>query len=486
MVDVRTMAEGPLDPTPTSWGLERTASSGGEIGEGRSGVRRPAREARTPSLSTIPQAARELPVLGEVDVLVCGGGPAGFAAAVSAARQGAETLLLEQHGCLGGMATVGLVIPHFDCWLNDGINAEWIGRMRARNAWGARYWRISYDPEQAKGVCEEMVLESGADLLYHALADGAIVEGDALMGATLATKSGRAAVLARTVVDATGDGDLAARAGAPFVKGREEDGVAQACTLMFRLGGVDWVQIGARELAKRVAEAAQESGAPYRLAFQQPWLLPTPQPGVVIAQLTHMRGVDGTDMRQVTRAEIDGRRQAQAFVTFVREHVPALRDAYLIDTATALGVRETRHILGEYVLAADDVRAGQKFDDGIATASFPIDIHSSDDTSQIGEHLSGVYDIPYRSLVPRQVDGLLTAGRCISGDHVAHASYRVKGPCMAMGQAAGVAAAICSARGVTPRALDPADVRVALREQGVRLDATERPDPGLSNEVKGG
>ena len=468
---------------PTQAGLIRTASNGGCEGEGRSGVIVPDAGAGHPSVVSIREVERSLPVLGEVDVLVCGGGPAGTGAAIAAARTGARTLLVEQYGYLGGMSTVGLVVPHFDCFLNRGLNLEMIDLLRERGAWGADFWKISFDPEQYKMVSEDMVLDSGSDLLYHAFAVAALVEDGRVRGAVIETKSGRFAVLAGTVVDCTGDGDVAARAGVAFEKGRPGDGVLQPMTMMFRMGGVDWVQTDGTQMFELVQKAIVRTGHPFRLPFERPWAIHLPNPGEVAVQLTHVRGVDATDVRDLTRAEIEARRQTRAVAEFLCRYVPEFQGAYLIETAAQVGIRETRRIVGAYVLTLEDLKAGRKFDDGVATASFGVDIHDPVGKSQIGGPLTGVYDIPYRCLIPRDVEQLLVAGRCISGTHEAHASYRVKGPCLAMGQAAGTAAALSVRHATSPRQLDAGVLRRELERQGVELGATERPDPDWSTDL---
>ena len=245
---------------PAQARLIETASNGGCEGEGRSGVLTPQDKIPSPSIRTISEAEHALPVLGEVDVLVCGGGPAGTAAAIAAARTGANTLLVEQYGYLGGMSTAGLVTPHFDPFLNKGLNQELIQRLTTRKAWGAPFWRISFDPEQFKMVSEDMVLESGSDLLYHTFAVAAILEGDRMRGAVIETKSGRFAVLAKVVIDCTGDGDIAARAGAPFEKGRPEDNLLQPMTMMFRMGGLTVGTDRRHTTFRRVQKAIEETG----------------------------------------------------------------------------------------------------------------------------------------------------------------------------------------------------------------------------------
>ena len=470
-------------PGPVQSRLIETASNGGQKGEGRSGVMIATQDPHRNDIRTLIEAEHTLTVLDEVDVLICGGGPAGTAAAISAARTGAKTLLVEYYGYLGGMSTAGLVTPHFDPFLNNGINQELMDRLKKRNAWGAPFWRISFDPEQFKMVSEDMVLESGSDLLYHTLAVAAIVEDNHLCGVVIEIKSGRFALLAKVVIDCTGDGDIATRAGAPYEKGRPGDNLLQPMTMMFRMGGLEWVQTDGTQLYQMVQKAIADTGHHFRLAFERPWAIHLPNPGEVAIQLVHVRGVDGTDAHDLTVAEIEGRRQTRTVVEFLIQHVSEFRNAYLIETAAQVGVRETRRILGDYILTLDDVRIGRKFDDGIATVSFGVDIHDPVGKSQIGGGITRVYDIPYRCLLPRKIDGLLTAGRCISGTHSAHASYRVKGPCMAMGQAAGTAAALSVQHNVAPRDLDTGSLRRELNHQGVVLDATERPNPAWSTDL---
>lgn len=468
---------------PVQVRLETTASNGGLEGEGRSGVIRSKGEPVTSRIQSIVEVSHTLPVLGEVDVLVCGGGPAGTAAAIAAARSGVKTLLIEQYGYLGGMSTAGLVTPHFDPFLNKGINQELMDRLEIHNAWGAPFWKISFDPEQFKMVSEDLVLESGSDLLYHTLAVASILEGNRMRGVVVETKSGRFALLAKVVIDCTGDGDIAARAGAPFNKGRPGDLLLQPMTMMFRMGGVKWVQTEGTQLYTLIQKALQETGHHFRLAFERPWAIHLPNRNEVAVQLVHVRGVDATDARDLTCAEIEGRRQTRAVVNFLIHNVPEFHNAYLIETAAQVGIRETRRITGDYILTLDDVRAGRKFDDGIATVSFGVDIHDPVGKGQIGGGLTGVYDIPYRCLVPLEIEGLLVAGRCISGTHEAHASYRVKGPCLAMGQAAGTAAAVSCKHKLQPRLLNVDILRKELIQQGVVLDTTERPDPAWSTNL---
>lgn len=458
---------------PTSAGLQWTPANGGNSGDPTRGVI--SRPGSGSGLGLVSEH-REIPILDRVDVLVCGGGPAGTAAAIGAARHGARTLLLERYGFLGGMATAGLVVPHWDPRQNAGVNLEFIAELEKRGAWGADLYRNSFDPEIWKHVSDQLVLDAGADVLYHTLIVGALRDGDRVDGVVVETKSGRFAILSDVVVDATGDADVAAHAGAEYRVGRDEDGLMQPMTTMFRLGGVDWVQHRGEELFELVNAAVHETGSDFRLAYEWPWAIHMPNAGEVGMMLTHIYQVDGTDVRDLTRAEIEARRQAAATADFLRENVAEFASSYLIDTAPQVGIRETRRVVGDYTLTTDDVVNGRAFSDVITTVSFAMDIHHPDDggttalrVGASGAGQRGVYDIPYRSLVVKGLEQLLVAGRCISGSHEAHASYRVKGPCMAIGQAAGVAAAIASEDLMTVRSIDVDRLQGALRAQGVVL-----------------
>ncbi len=477
MLEVRTFDSGRLSSGTTQDGLVRTASSGGTTSAGGSGVL--PTPAWSPTMGSVTMAASELSILDSVDVLICGGGPAGTGAAISAARGGARTLLLERNGYLGGMATAGLVVPHYNPFHNKGLNAEIIERLDEADAWGADFWKISFDPETWRHVTDDLVLDSGSDILFHTQVVATLVEGNAVRGVVIENKSGRFAVLAKVTVDATGDGDVAARAGARFALGREQDGALQPMTTMFRMGGVDWVQTTNDGLARLVEDAIAASGSGFRLAYEFPWAIHLPNPREVVLMLVHVRGVDGTDARALSRSEVDGRRQARAAASFLRDNVPEFAESYLIETGSQIGVRETRRIIGDYVLTSEDVQAGRSFEDGIATVSFPIDIHDPVATGQVASASAyhaprGAYDIPYRALLPLGFEQLLVAGRCISGTYEAHASYRVKGPCVAMGQAAGLAAAMSVRDGVSPRELSALRLRDELQSHGVKVWASDR------------
>lgn len=435
------------------------------------------------------------------DVIVAGGGVAGVAAAVSASRLGARTLLIERYGFLGGLGTAGLVNP-FMSSMAEGFYREICDRMDAMGGLLGR----AFDPEAMKFCAQEMVLEAGADLLLHSWIDGVVVEDGVITGVDVRTKSGQRRFTAQVVIDATGDADVAAMSGVPYELGNPEHGLTQAMTLMFTIGGVDARKsliyakdnpdqmrfpkpsseaavdkmlesvIGIAGFYREV-EAARTNGE-FPLEQDLVFFLTLPAPGQVIVNTTHISGKDGTRSEDLTDAEIEGRRQAIALMAFFRKYVPGFESAYLVQTATQIGVRETRRIIGEYVFTAEDVEAGRKFPDVVMRSAYPIDVHSSKGKGYAKDEKAsrpGVppkddwYEVPYRSLVPLKVDNLLVAGRCISATHEGQGAVRIMPNCMSLGQAAGTAAALCVREGVTPRALDTSLLREHLLEQGARI-----------------
>lgn len=446
---------------------------------------------------TIPYH-RNVPIIDRAEVLVVGGGPAGIAAAIASARQGARTLLVEQYGFLGGMATAALVGPFMTSYdiegqepIIEGIYKEIVDRMvdlgqaidpagvKGFSAYGGyhRYGHehvTPFDPEALKFVAQEIALGAGVALRYHTTFLDSLVEEGKIQGVLCASKSGLEAFLSTVVIDTTGDGDVAARAGAPYEKGRPADGRLQPVSLFFRVGNVDDAAVQDYIDAYpddpgfvRLLELAREREG-FTHTKGHLTLFRTPRPGEWWCNVSRVHGVDGTDPAQLTRAEIEGRRQVLYLVDFFQRYVPGFDRCYLLDTGTQVGVRETRRIIGEYVLTADDVFAARRFSDAIARVSFPIDIH---DVSGGGGFFEGpregpYYTIPYRCLVPLQVENLLVAGRPISATHEAHGSLRVMPPCFATGQAAGTAAALALETDRSPRQIDVALLRSSLLQQG--------------------
>ena len=431
--------------------------------------------------TTIYEPARETPVAAEADVLVAGGGPAGFAAAVCAARAGAVTILIEQSGAVGGVATSGLM-SHWTGQTRGGFYEEILDRsLAARRDPEPRdpSTRHVINPEALKLVLLQMLREAGVQLRLYTFAAGPILEGGVVRGIFTESKSGREAWVARVTIDATGDGDIAAAAGVPFRMGREDDGRMQPMTIMFKVGGVDTARaIFPEGFESYVHVPAGEIQALGRQHLPHPaghvLLYRTTLPGVVTCNMTNVIGVDGTRAEDLTRAEFACREQIPQIVDFLRRFAPGYEQCHLLTAAAMVGVRETRHFSAQYALTEEDIMAARVFPDWIATrAHFNFDIHNVKGAG-LDEH--GVqakfsqpkgYTIPYRCLLPQGVENLLLAGRDIAGTHKAHSNYRVMPICANIGQGAGIAAALAAKRGIPPRQVPAADIQAVLLAQGV-------------------
>jgi hypothetical protein len=405
------------------------------------------------------------PVIAKPEVLVVGGGLAGVAAAVTAARMGCDTLLVERSGSLGGMSTIGLVPPAFRPDLSEGIVAEFLARTEALG--GKNEMR---NPEIMKVALLDMIRESGARLLLYSMAVDAIVSDNVIRGVLVEGKSGPQAILGRIVVDCTGDGDVAAWAGAPFEIGRGRDEETQTQTLVFLLGNVNVPKLSdAREQLPEYVKQARANGE-FNARFAggaaiAPVVLG--EHGVVNVNSINIPEVSGLRTEDLTYSQVEAMKEALALASFYRKYVPGCENCYLLSTAEFMGVRESRRIVGEYVLSGEEVLSGATFRDGIARGFYPVDIHSADGTGDAsGARPALPYEIPYRCLVPKKIENLLVAGRCISTDHVAHGSVREMGTTMPLGEAAGCAAALCIAKGRTPRKLPGDQVRRALADLG--------------------
>ncbi|WP_218103799.1 FAD-dependent oxidoreductase [Paenibacillus hemerocallicola] len=450
--------------------------------------------------------SRKTAIAAEADVLVVGGGPAGIGAAIAAARKGARTVLVERYGFLGGNATASLVGPFMTSFSDDGqtqlikgVFDELVRRMerldgavhpeKVRNLTAYAGYRkhghdhvTPFDPEVMKLVAMEMMEEAGVRLFLHTFLVDAIREGDRVAGVLIASKSGLQAIRANVVVDCSADGDVAYRAGVPMKTGRASDGLTQPMTLFFRMANIDDDAVDAyraehpeegERLFAGIIDRKRESGE-WTVARDKVAMYKTPQDGVWRFNITRIQQLDGTSVEDLTRAELDGRRQVFQLVRFFRDCLPGFERAILIDTAAQVGVRETRRITGEYELTLDDLIAPTAFPDVIALCGYPVDIHSP--TGAGGGctdefPTANAYEIPYRSLVPVGLDNLLVAGRCISATHEALSAVRVMPPCFAMGQAAGVAAALCAERGTAPRRVDVNELQSELLKQNAYLGA---------------
>ena len=423
------------------------------------------------------------------DVVVAGGGPAGVCAAVSAARMGAKTALVERFGCLGGNLTLGHVSPILGT-VCPGTMADEIRDMLRENHRDAPRTvspRIGpeecIDHEEAKIALAKLCADAGVALLLCAPVIDAKMDGRRVTGLVIDTPKGQRTILAKVVVDATGDGRGAAAAGAEVKIGRESDGCIQPSTLEFVVEGVDesraitsWgttdpvkLESGEeyRELCKRMSAAGV---LPKDVTIVR--LHRTFYPGERSVNATQMNGIDPLDPVDIGRAEIDLRKQVGQCVAFLRSHVQGFENCRIKSSAGTLGVRESRRVMGDALVVDDDLAEGRHYPDAVVhDVWFLIDIHNPKGGGQAEgySHPAEPYDIRYGAFLPKGVEGLLTAGRCISGTHRAHASYRVMTPCMAMGEAAGVAAALAAKGDTMPRKVAAEDIRAVLRERGVRL-----------------
>lgn len=400
----------------------------------------------------ITREACEVPVRNRAEVLVVGGGPAGFGAAVSAARAGAKVTLVEQGGLLGGMWTLGLLSPFFDNRHHEGLNRELREKLAARGAWGG-LWDMSFDQCEMAMLLDEYVTSLGIDVLLHTMGTEPVMEKNLLKGIFIQNKSGAQAILADIVIDCTGDGDIAARAGAPFRIGRENDGVFQPMTMMFKIGGLrpDYSRDDLRSWYDVLTERMAEEQILAEIPYDNPALITLPRRGEALIQWTHVKRCLGTDAEQLTAATFEGRRQVRKALECFKLVRDRLGDVYLLDLPSMIGVRETRRITGEYVIGDEDVRSGTAQPDAVCRVRFGVDIHEPDQPKQTCWKHPG-FDIPLRSLVPLKVENLMTAGRCISGSFAAHAAYRVTGDCLKMGEAAGAAAVAAIRAGRSIRA----------------------------------
>ena len=428
----------------------------------------------------VTEPARDVKVAARADVVVVGGGPAGMSAALAAARNGASTLIIERYNHLGGLASGGMVLVLDDMWdahLHEisvrGVCMELIERLSARglaqfprqDEWGAQaaslgrwtrwgafdfhtqhqphpiVFAAAFDPDGWKRVALEMVARAGVGLRLHSWFSHALVQDGRMKGVVCDTKEGRQAILADVVIDASGDLDVAASAGAPHIGG------AYMLTTVFRLGNVDtdsaerFEREQPREFAVIDKEVKRLIGGSWAH-----WWLKTPLPGVVWCNCPHMTGLDGLKVEDLTQAEVRGRAHIHAAVDHARAHMPGFERAVVIDIAPQTGVRQTRMLDGEYVVTKEDLVGRVRFPDAVARGRD--------------------YTTPYRSLLPRQIDNLLVAGRHYSATSTAQKMSREIPPCMAMGEAAGVAAALALDAGVTVRQVDVAALQRKLRAQG--------------------
>ena len=405
------------------------------------------------------------------DVLVLGSGPAGFAAAYTAAKNGAEVILAEQSGDVGGISTSGLM-SHWTGSCGSPLYYEILKRTAEKNE-GEFINRITnlIDPEKLKTLYLEMLCEVGCKVMLYTFAEDAICEGDKVLGATVINKSGKTDIYAKITVDATGDGDIAARAGAEFVLGRESDNKMQPATLMFKVGGVDYdraVFLGSFESTCETPRGELQALAKEHIPYPAGHILTyeSTLPGVVTCNMTNAIDIDGTNADDLTTATLTCRRQMDDIVKYLREFVPGYENCYIISSASLIGIRETRHFKGKYTLNEQDILEAKIFDDYVVKdAYFNFDVHNITgaglDKTGVQKHFSQEkgYTIPYRCLLPEIKENLLLCGRNISGTHMAHSNFRVMPICIGIGEAAGAAAYISVAENLKLNEIDAKKIR---------------------------
>lgn len=450
------------------------------------------------------------------DVIVAGGGVSGAAAAISAARSGAKTLVLEQTGYLGGTLTscgVGPMMTFFagEKQVISGIMQEIVDRMTQRGySLGhirdtTRYvsYVTPFDAEGLKLVLDEMISESGCEVLFHTFIGGVEKTADHITGLTICNKDGLHTVTADICIDATGDGDIMAWAGEACFKGRRSDGAAQPLTMKMKFCNVetgalkDYIKSHPDDFPRlrnnldlvntdepltlagfdSVFRKAKERGE-VSVPREDILMFETCRPGEFIINTTRILGCDATDAVSLSRAEREGRRQCSELARFFKSHVPGFADAVLEFTGPSVGIRGSRQLDGSYLLSSQDILEARRFPAVIAHSGYPIDIHSPDGegtkTHYIGEHGGRTYyDIPYEIMVPKAMKNLLVTGRCVSASFEAQASVRLTPSAGAMGQAAGIAAAMAAEKKCGVADIDVATLQKALKEQGAYLETDE-------------
>lgn len=428
------------------------------------------------SHGSVQEAAHPVPVVDECDVVVCGAGPAGVAAALSAARSGAKTRLIEVHGCLGGIWTAGLLTWILDASNKPGLMSEILARLDAEGAKNKMGYGIASDPEIMKWVLEEMCEEAGVEVRLLTRVTGAVVDDNKRLTHVLTqSKSGEEAWKAKVFIDTTGDGDLAALAGCQFKVGSEESGATQPLSLIALVSGID---------AKEVTPYINHIGPNAKHALRGAMKKGGHDPSYASTSLfdfygdlfclmsNHEYQVQADDAQAITNATINARAELQSQMKALRSLGGPWKNLQLVATAEQIGVREGRRIRGLYEINTEDLRNGTKFPDGVCTVSFGIDVHATDPKkSKSNDKVSfkaRAYQIPLRSLIAADVDGLMMAGRCISGDFIAHSSYRVTGNAVAMGEAVGSTAAIAALTNVSPKDVPWAEAEKAITKQRFR------------------
>lgn len=424
----------------------------------------------------------------KADVIVCGGGPAGISAAVAAARTGAKTRLIELQGCLGGVWTAGLLSIVLDAYGKGGFQNELISLLETESGLSTRYFFLAgsgktadffYDPELMKVVLEKFCLEAGVEIHYHTRVVGAFSERHRLRGVLTESKSGRQAWPGKIFVDASGDGDLSALTGCQFDVGHPQSGQMQPMSMVAILTGLDLDEIkpfinGHPDFAlpghhdqdskRALAEELTRAGTPP--SYSLPVLFNL-NGNLFSFCANHAYGFSGLKANEVTQATLQARQEMFQQVNALRQLGGPWRNVQIVATSSHIGVREGRRIYGHYQITVDDLVAGKHHPDAVCRVHFPVDVHATDPSKGKAYGEEGVrskpYDIPLRSLIAKDIDGLMMAGRCISGDFLAHASYRVTGNAIQMGWAAGITAALACQMNCLPQNVPFEEIQAIIK-----------------------
>ncbi len=415
---------------------------------------------------TIHEAARDINIYAEADVVVVGAGPAGVTAAVTAAREGASTILVERYGHLGGMATGGLVLMINP---SPGQSQEWIDRLYKVNGvhdlskTKEPEWRhaLMVDPELLKCILNEMALDAGVKLLLHSWGTTAIVENNTVKGVIFESKSGRQAVLGKVIIDTSGDGDVFATAGAEFDASLDKGYRTSDMAMVFRIGGIDFDKLADFRRAEPENWVKIRSEGFKIAGFH---IAPVPaQRKDVFWVNNFIRGKNCLNVEDLNWVEANVRKVMIPFYSYYKNNVPGFENSYIYDSASQIGTRGSRRLIGEYVLTGDDANAGKMFDDTVLI--FPRGVPLTWPADRLPENVA----MPYRCLVPAKLEGLLAAGRCFSSDQAANSMFNIISHCIQMGQAAGTAAALSVKSNVLPRKVDIKALQKRLVAQGVEL-----------------
>lgn len=444
------------------------------------------------------------------DVVVVGGGPAGMCAAIAAAREGVRVILIEQGGFCGGMATKGLVGPFMTCYdakgetmIIRGLFKEIVERMVARGfaihpaqvhggtaftSWikiGHEHV-TPFEPEGLKIIIDEMLTEAGVKILYHTDFIHPVLDNNTISGILVSSKRGLEIIKATVVIDCTGDGDVAYRSGVPYEMGNQELNLIQPATMFFHISNVDPDAVEA-DIQANIHNFYRKDGVNYRSFHWRvtqarengDWdlnrvsigMFRMPKPDEWCVNTSRIMGVNSTDNESLTNAELIGRQQVYKILHFLQKYVPGCENARIKSIASHIGIRESRHIQGDYRLTAEDLLNSKVPEDSILLAANSVDVHGRfGPTSNEYVPIKGkYYGVPYRCLIPKGIEQLLIAGRCVSADSTAAGAIRVMPPCMGMGEAAGVAAALSVKEGITVRRIDVQNLRKVLKDRGAYL-----------------